>query len=157
MKISSQASISRSDDDTVTPAAASKSAGFSLVEVLVTLTVVGLTAMIVIPNLGAGLQSATNHATRQDLARQIVDIRKKAIDDRTSIELAQSSLVSPMTGEDGASLALVFPQGWTYSLDRQIVIGADGDCTGGVIEIARDGAVQGRYVLESGRCELRSR
>lgn len=106
-----------------------RAAGFSLLELLIVLAVVGLLAALALPNLGQLYQSANLATEREHILNQIAALGREALLHRRSYVVF---------GADSADAAdpnfqprrLDLPPGWTLELDRPLRVRATGVCLG---------------------------
>lgn len=122
--------------------------GYSLFEVLVALTIMALTAALVLPGLGSGLRSAARHTAAMELEQQINALRRRAQMEGVARTLAPLEVGSA----DAARADLVLPQGWTYRTVGTLTFYPDGSCQAGGIFLERAGAPPLQFEIESPRC-----
>jgi prepilin-type N-terminal cleavage/methylation domain-containing protein len=123
---------------------ADRSRGFSLIELLVAMTIVSLALVAVSPALMAGLDRASVYAAKGDFESQIRDLRWEAVKRQTPIVIAE-----PAAG--GAS-PIVMPPGFRYRLSAPIVIEATGHCSGGLVRVEKSPRVGVDFRLAAPRC-----
>lgn len=113
-------------------------AGFTLLELLVVMAVVGLLAAVVAPNLQR-LVGSFDHATRRDgLIADVAALSYRAYAIGQSFELANGAYAELLS--DGNPV-LAVPQGWRVEVGAPIRFGFNGRCSGGQVTlVAPDGA-----------------
>ncbi len=103
--------------------------GFSLLELLIVLAVVGLLAALALPNLRQLYQSAARATERERILDQIAALGREALLHR------RNYVVFGTGAEDDADPTyeahrLDLPAGWTLELDRPLRVRATGVCLG---------------------------
>ena len=103
--------------------------GFSLLELLIVLAVVGLLAALALPNLRQLYQSAARTTERERILDQIAALGREALAHRRNYVLygAGASADADPTYE---VRRLDLPAGWTLALDRPLRVRATGVCLG---------------------------
>ena len=122
--------------------------GFSLLELLFVLALVALAAAIVMPRGAAMLEQANAHSVFFDFQRQMSDLRLKAYRTDAPVVVAE-----PEARVVGAA-AVRLPRGWSYRLDRPLVIGEGGACPRAEAVLLRDGREAMRLLSADGRCRF---
>lgn len=103
--------------------------GFSLLELLIVLAVVGLLAALALPNLRQLYQSAARATERERILDQIAALGREAL-------LHRRNYVVFGVGDDAdadqtyEARRLDLPAGWTLELDRPLRVRATGVCLG---------------------------
>lgn len=103
--------------------------GFSLLELLIVLAVVGLLAALALPNLGQLYQGAARATERERILDQLAALGREALLHR------RGYVVFGAGAEEDADPAyevrrLDLPAGWTLELDRPLRVRATGVCLG---------------------------
>jgi prepilin-type N-terminal cleavage/methylation domain-containing protein len=125
--------------------------GFTLVELLVVMLVVGLVSALIVPNLGAMLSGVQRFTLRDGVVADLASLSFRAFALGQGFELSPGKLNTPL--RDGNPI-LVLPPGWTLRAETSIKFSFNGSCTGGAVElIAPDGAVE-RLVLNAPDCRV---
>ena len=103
--------------------------GFSLLELLGVLAVVGLLAALALPNLRQLYQSAARATERERILDQIAALGREALAHRRSYVVFGAG---PGAEDDPTYEArrLDLPAGWTLELDRPLRVRATGVCLG---------------------------
>lgn len=124
--------------------------GFSLLEILVTLAILGLAIAVAAPTVGGVYDAVRFRAAAGDIASSAASMRvDAAISGRPVAFPRDYSAATP-----AARLAerTPVPEGWRLSGD-EIIFLPSGVCLGGVIEIADEVGRRARYRLEPPSCE----
>jgi len=129
-----------------------QAAGFTLLELLVVMAVIGLLAAVVAPNLQR-LVGGFDRATRRDgLVADITALSYRAYSIGQSFELVDGAYAQLL--RDGNPI-LALPQGWRIDVGTPIRFDFSGRCSGGQIVIfAPDGARE-VLVLVAPDCSVR--
>lgn len=117
-----------------------ESRGFTLLELLVVMAVVGLMAALVAPNLQR-LVGSIDRATRRDgVVADIAGLSYRAYVLGESFELSEARFGRVL--RDGSPV-LALPEGWKVTVARPIQFGFNGLCSGGEVVVrAPDGVVE---------------
>ena len=99
---------------------ASRREGFSVLEALMTLTILALAAALIMPSAAGLLDRMTAHAVFFEFQRQVTDLRRQAYAAQTPVVLVDAGR------RDGVTIDL--RSGWSYRLDRPMTISAGGAC-----------------------------
>lgn len=127
--------------------------GFSLVELLVVMAVVGLISALVAPNLSAMLSGVQRFTLRDGVVADLASLSFRAFALGQSFELSEAKLGTPL--RDGNPV-LALPAGWGLRADAPIRFSFNGTCSGGAIElVAPNGAVE-RLRLHAPDCRISS-
>lgn len=120
-------------------AAAAGSSGYSLLEIVIALAIVGLALALTAPNLRAMHQGAERRAALQDVARQLVDLRAEAYLSGEALLLespAQRAYGPGRAAPPGLRLAaLELAEGWRFAAEPAIVFEPTGLCSGGLVRL----------------------
>jgi prepilin-type N-terminal cleavage/methylation domain-containing protein len=132
-------------------------AGFSLVELLIVLAIMGLLGAFALPSL-IRLGNRTNFSlNRQDLERQLDALPMTAAAQGRNLVLSST----PQT--DGFSVPadpasdpypVTLPAGWRITVEAPITYRYDGTCSGGALHVTAPDA-EARYLMKPPLCELR--
>ena len=109
----------------------SRQRGITLIEILVTLAIVGLMLAVAVPSFGRYLEGAAFRGKTEEVGRDIARLRITALVD-------QQVLFFPQTDENGnttyAGLSQPLPQGWVIE-GQSIGFFDRGACSGGALSI----------------------
>lgn len=89
--------------------------GFTLVEVIVVLAIIGLLATIVIPKFGSSKDKALVATMKSDLHTLLISEESRKVDSGTYATSLPPTLWSPSTGVTGPTITLT-GDGWTASV-----------------------------------------
>lgn len=122
-------------------------AGFSLMEMLVVLAIIALSAAIVAPRGSVMLDRITLHAVFFDFQRQVSDLRRRAWREEQALTVTTpraegaNAIVAAVRprAEDGEAEAvpLQIKDGFTLVFSRPLTIAADGRCPELEVEVLR--------------------
>lgn len=128
------------------PERAAAEAGFSLLEMLVVLALLALTAVVVFPSGAVMLDRVGAHAAFFDVQRQLSDLRLAAYHAETPAVVADR----PAPG----AVQLTMKSGWSYSLDHPIPISEGGACGPAAVTLSRRGKVVMHLRMADAACHL---
>ena len=154
--------------------------GFTLLELLVVLVLVGLVTTLALPNLERLQGSVTRKTERDYILDQIAGLGREAMLKRrayvvfgspgeqqagapgTGGETASASARRPRSGpaRDGFGTRgherypIDLPDGWEIQLDEPLVVYANGLCLGAGLSLYHQGAEDVRVVLEPPYCRV---
>ena len=106
------------------------SRGFTLLELLVVLSLLGLLAGLVVPNLVRTYKSVRYSHEKSEVLREISTLGYKAYREGRDIRFEGY----PLEGE-GYDVLLSLPPGWIVRADRPILYRSNGVCLGGDLRI----------------------
>jgi len=118
-------------------------AGFTLLEILVVMVLVGLIAGLVAPRLGSLYESLVLREQRENLLHQIEGLPYRAFHTGRAFRL----------GDPAAPVPLEDFEGWQLSSDRVIVVHANGMCTGGMLQLRHEDGEVWDYLLQPPYCK----
>ena len=152
--------------------------GFTLLELLVVLALVGLVAAIAFPNLERMVASVTRATERDHILDQFAGLGRRAMQQGRSYvvfgtggaaEAASSVPAGEGTTESGRAAPpnaaaplphgyevypLDVPEGWEIRLDPPLVVRANGVCLGAVLTLRHRDADQDEIELEAPWCRV---
>lgn len=141
--------------------------GFSLIEILVVLAIMGLGAAVIMPSTARMLDQTTAHAVFFEFQRQVSDLRREASRTGQAIRIldpaAQDVLGSngearaqPLTDDelDVAERVLTLRGGWTYSLAPALEIEEGGRCGSVSANLVNQGEVIMSLRTNDGSCRF---
>lgn len=132
-------------------------AGFSLVELLIVLAIMGLMGAFALPAL-VHLGNRTSFSlNRQDLERQLDELPMTASAQGRNLVLTSTPgaggfSAPPATAPEAYPVTL--PAGWRIDVDAPIAYRYDGTCSGGTLRVTAPDA-EARYLMRPPLCELR--
>ena len=127
-------------------------AGFTLLELLVVMAVIGLLAAVVTPNLQR-LVGSFDRATRRDgLIADVAALSYRAYAIGQSFELADGGFAELL--RDGNPV-LAVPQGWRVEVVAPIRFGFNGRCSGGQVTLVAPDGARELLSLAAPACALR--
>ena len=149
-------------------------AGFTLLELIVVLTLVSLLTTLAVPNLQRLFGAATRTTERNEILDRLANLGRQAQLQRRAYLIVGSRAQDartplPVAGpdaEDTPSLPHVspfehyepyrmdLPDGWTLHLPAPLLVRANGVCLGGEIALAYNGEPDVRLVLEPPYCRV---
>ena len=154
----------------------SPAAGFSLLEVLTVVFIVGLAAAIVLPNFPQLYDRLVYASTRDTLIREINMLPYSAFDQNQDFLLTEESTRSRDPGPEGYGNGSFFdrsildlegarlpsnirpaplsiPDGWEVRIPQPIFYRASGFCTGGTVTVSVE-TLQYNYELNPPYCQI---
>lgn len=128
--------------------------GFTLLELLVVMVIIGLVAALVAPNLER-LVGSVDRATRRDgLLADISGLSYRAYALGQSFELSDAQLNRLL--RDGNPV-LVVPSGWQVAIASPIQFGFNGLCSGGQLSLRSPDGVSEALTLRAPDCRIERR
>lgn len=125
--------------------------GFTLVEILVVMVVIGLIAGVAMPNMHKMIQSTERAGQRDSLLSEIAGLSYQTYLSGRSFTLSGAPVAE---GQDASLLHV--PQGWRLEVPRPITYNFNGLCSGGeIILIGPDGQRESLQ-LEAPTCRVRA-
>lgn len=110
--------------------------GFTLIELIVVLVILGLIAGLVLPNMPGLFASATRATERDRILDQIAALGAEAMrQGRDFAVLGTDVDVDPAAYTDFEPYPLVVPSGWEVRVEAPILIRANGVCLGGRVTL----------------------
>ena len=135
--------------------------GFTLLELIVVLALVGLVTVLAVPNLERLYEGFTRKAEQGRILNRIAGLGREAM-------LRGRAYAVYGTGDngDGAGTGwqvsgfepfdLDVPNGWEVSLDRPLLVRANGVCLGATVTLVHQGVSAAHIVLEAPYCRVAS-
>ncbi len=109
-----------------------------MLEAVIALAVLSLLALLALEPAAAAVDRMAVHAAFQDLETGLVRLRAEAFAAEAPVEV---------TAERAG-----LPAGWSLRTAAPLVIGADGACPAGELELWRDGRLRARLVPSGAPC-----
>ncbi len=122
-----------------------RSRGFTLLEILMVLVLLGLVSSLIVPRVGLIYDNLVLRGERDQLLR---DIHLLSIDANTR----RSDIVAGVVQATGAQVMSV-PDGWNVAFSDGLVFKSNGFCTGGVITLSHQSDRVWNYSLAAPFCE----
>ena len=133
--------------------------GFTLIELVVVLALVGLVTLLAAPNLQRLYESVTRKAEQGRILNQLAGLGWEAmLRGRayavygTGDESAGSDASGAETGFE--TYALEVPDGWELILDRPLLVRANGVCLGASLTLVHQGQATAQVRLEAPYCRV---
>ena len=150
------------------------SSGFTLLELVVVLTLVSLMTMMAVPNLQRLYGAVARTTERNAILDQFASLGRQAlVRRRTYLVVGTDARAerkrtdgNPRSNEDAPSFQRVssfehhepyrmdLPDGWTLHLPEPILVRANGVCLGGEVALSYNGEPDVRLVLEPPYCRV---
>lgn len=136
-----------------------KPAGFSLLELIVVLALIGLLAVMALPNLENQFASALGATERERLLDQFAALGSEAmLRGQDQVIVGTVGSVAQLDEEQvralGTRYDLEVPAGWGVRLDRPLVIRATGVCLGAEAALINGDTTVRRLLLEAPLCRV---
>jgi prepilin-type N-terminal cleavage/methylation domain-containing protein len=132
--------------------------GFSLVELLIVLGIMGLIGAFALPSVLKMANRTTFSLDRQDLERQLDQLpqtaQRKGVNLVLSSTAAEGDFDPPPVSAGRDPYPVKLPAGWRITVDAPILYRYDGTCSGGKLRIIAPDA-EAAYRMEPPLCELR--
>lgn len=129
----------------IRPVLKNKIRGFTLLELLVVLVLMGLLASVVLPRMSQVYDRILAAFELEDVRLALSRIPLQAYLSNSPFELKEL----PLSGE--RVLSIQIPEGWQITTETPIIYQANGICLGGVVT-AHYGEMQYQLQLEAPRC-----
>jgi prepilin-type N-terminal cleavage/methylation domain-containing protein len=138
------------------------SRGFTLLELVVVILIVGLVSMTVLPNLSGLYDSVSFAMQRETFEHDLNRLPYEAYRTQTDLFIASADDFSvspsdapprPATVDATAKeIKTPAPANWRVTVEKPIIYRASGYCSGGTITVSAGGTVE-NYVLRPPLCE----
>ena len=129
-------------------------AGFTLLELLVVLSLLGLVTALAVPNLQRLYASVSRTTERDHILDQFEGLGRDALANRRAYVVFEQppgpEAAAAFPGYE--SRAIDVPEGWRIGLDRPLVVRANGFCLGGELTLTHLGTQVVRTMLAPPYC-----
>lgn len=140
--------------DTFLTAKARRAAGFTLLELVVVLALLGVVTALAMPNLAGLVASAQRATERDDLINQINALGQRARLSNSNLLVAGLPAAVEEVPAGFTSHQLEIPNGWTVEFVPPLVVRANGVCLGAELTLSHADAPALRRTLEPPFCNL---
>lgn len=127
-----------------------KAAGFTLIEILVVLVILGFVAGLALPGLQKMMQSARLASERTFILGELGNLGYRAYITGRPIILGESR-------QEGGAPPFDLPEGWRLILLKPISYRFNGLCSGGSVTLVSPDDRQETLSLSAPRCQIESR
>lgn len=119
-------------------------AGFSLLEVLICIAVIGLVVVVTLPNVPRTLESNADRRAAFHFERLALDLRATAFRDEQGLVVVDSGQFTDDPEADPRPAEIKLDAGWTYTLSAPLNISARGLCDPVVADLSYEGRLRMR-------------
>lgn len=129
-------------------------AGFSLMEILVVLTIFALGTALIMPSTARMLDQTTGHAVFFEFQRQVADLRREANRTGQSIRIIDPASYDPSGSNADEIRVLALREPWTYRLAPALDIAEGGMCTSTSVNLLNQDKVVMSVRTHDGTCRF---
>ena len=136
-----------------------RAGGFTLIELIVVLALVGLVTVLAAPNLQRLYEGFTRKAEQGRILNQIAGLGREAMLRGRAYAVYGSGSDAGEAESTGRvsgfeAYPLDVPEGWEVSVNRPLLVRANGVCLGATMTLVYRGATAARVVLEAPYCRV---
>lgn len=110
-------------------------AGFTLLEMLFVLAIMGMAAAMVLPRIGAQMDQAVANTEAFKFQQQVLDLRRQTFHEEQGLTVVSSGELAADSDADPPQAEIQLGQGWSYKLSAPLTIDAGGVCSTADVEI----------------------
>jgi len=131
-----------------------KHSGFTLLELMVVLVLLGVITSLALPNLTRLYESISLKLERDDIVDQLQGLGGLALSSRQALIVSMRAPIdsSADSGQNYIVHSLALPVGWHVELDRDLIVRANGVCLGAEVSIFHLGEVYAVVDLKAPYC-----
>ncbi len=133
--------------------------GFTLIELIVVLALVGLATVLAVPNLERLYAGFARQAEQGRILNQLAGLGREAMLRGRAYAVYQTTADSGEP-EDGRRVSgfepydLGVPDGWQVRLDRPLLVRANGVCLGATVALVHEGVITAQVDLQAPYCRV---
>ena len=136
-----------------------RAGGFTLLELIVVLALVGLVMVLAVPNLENLYQGFTRKAEQGRMLNRIAGLGREAMLKGRAYAVFGTGDGADEVGDAPyvpgyETYELEIPAGWEVNLDRPLLVRANGVCLGATLTLLHEGVSKARVVLEAPYCRV---
>ena len=135
----------------------SNTGGFTLLELIVVLLLVGLVTALAMPNLSQLYTSVTGAAERDYILDQFAGMGQKALlSGQGFVVLGTADAAEARLSQQASNVyELDVPEGWRVRLEEPLIVRGNGVCLGGELTLIRAGKLAYQISLDPPYCTVR--
>ena len=128
--------------------------GYSLLEVLVALAIMGLGAAIIIPRAAGQMDGVVIHSVAFDFQRQVSDLRRRAFDTSTPLRIVASGTAVEPPSDAAEPVTVALRSGWSYRLSAPLRLAAGGACADVTVDLVHEGRARAHLESRDAACHF---
>jgi len=136
------------------PRALEARAGYSLIEILVVLAIMGLSTAVIMPSTSRMMDQATSHAVFFEFQREVSELRREANRTGLPLRLVDPVAPQPSDSDDGMTRRIELRRPWSYTLAPSLDIQDGGRCSVSTANLVRDSTVIMTLRTTEGDCRF---